>query len=432
MKLTRNILAIVAVIDSTVWKRTTTVLVRSSLSFGYCLMVMLGGMLVANKSYAQSCDVSNVVPGVRVVVQNLGKEGLRVRDTPATEGDNQLKLDGNKVFVYDEYEGTVRLDENEEYTEKKDKYIWYYVKWDDYPEAGWSAGIRDDWLDDLPENDTIKWIAPEIEAYRKDAIVVALFNHINRDKNDSGYIAHGDTKHDYNDYGCNVNWGKRWYPETGHAGWDVAALDGAVPFYSLTAGKLLLTPEEIEKEHNRTIPIFDGEKTTLYLHAKTVLVKPDANGMVHVGQLLGIQGKQGNAGGVHVHIEVQEGESTKAAAKNREKETINPIPYLYKWVADRREDWTPSRKRDTGITQRGGGFNSKEVQWDFTGDEEMNFLDQLRVLKNWGRKNDLHDVNGDGIVDMKDWHYIGNSQDDLHVPSALGAPASATIEGAEK
>ena len=420
--------------ESAVWKRTATFWERSLLSLAYCLMVMLGGMLFTNESHAQTCDITNVFPGVRVVVQNVGTVGLHVRESPTTKRDNHLKtVEGDNLRVYDKHEGTILLAQNGQHSETHGKYIWYYVKWDRLP-AGWTAGI----IDDQPTggDNTIKWIATTLEAYQKDAIMEALFNGEDCGETKYGSVTHDQTKHDYNDYGCNANWGySRGYLETGHTGWDVVVKGGdPVPFYSLTAGKLL--PVDRKTDGYNTIAIYDegSDRTVLYLHAHEVLVEPSADDMVYVGQCLGTQGRTAknlaNATGVHVHIEVQKGKSKTPAWQDHKtgiiygKETIPPVPYLYKWVADRREDWTPDRiEEHIRIGQGGGSPNPNEVaRGDVNGDGEVDLFDQFEVLKNWGRDSSQHDVNGDGVVNLKDWHEIGAYQDGLLIEATENQP----------
>ena len=382
--------------ESVFWKRTLTFLVHSSLSFGYCLMVVLGGVLVANKSYAQTCHTTNVFPGVRVVVQNLGENeatgkpvSLYVRNDPTNKGDNHLIVDGEKLKVFDAYEGTVIRDKNGQYSEKSDGYVWYYVRWDRFPRAGWSAGI----LDDHELLKTIKWIVTIDEAYQKNAIVEALFNGENRNKTSRNYIHHYQTIHDYNDYGCNANWGRAHsYPSTGHSGWDVAAHAGDGTFYSLTAGELLRKPVDGKTDSNNTIAIYDrySKMTILYLHARVVSVTVGRNNMVKVGQPLGIQGATGNATGVHVHIEIQKGKSeTPASRKARGDKTINPIPCLYRWA----------------IGARVEGF----LPWDVNHDGQVDRRDYTDVFWTafWGRYRAQHDVNCDGEVNWDDVDIVG-------------------------
>ena len=225
---------ILCCIEPTFLKRTLTFLVRSSLSLGYCLMVMLGGRLFTNESHAQvPCEitVSPHSPSLysRVVVLT---NYLNVRKEPHIDAETVKDDEGNDVQVYDTDMGVVRTDPKwgDKYfaieIDKLDpeklriKHVWYYVRWDSGKE-GWSAGI----IFGVKHIDTV------LEADLKDAIVEALFNC----KNNPVYITHDQTNHDYNDYRCNANWkseGERIYGGKGHAGWDVQTSDKApVPLY---------------------------------------------------------------------------------------------------------------------------------------------------------------------------------------------------------
>ncbi len=371
-----------------VWKQKTTFLARSLLILACCLMVMLGGMLVTNESHAQTCEIT-AFPGDRVVLQNT--PWRNVRYTPHVENNNKLGevSKGTRGIIEDDSRG--------EHIVRDGKYVWYYVKWESLIKAGWTTGM----IDDQSDHNTEKWISTIEEANQKDAIVKALFNPPNCD-----YITADETNHDYNDYGCNATWGQdHWYPEKGHSGWDVVAKDGApVPFYSLTAGTFL----EEAVDSNNTIAIYneDNDMTIMYLHADKICIEHDDKYMVKVGARLGIQGKTGNTTGVHVHIEVQEGESLKPAAKNWEtgeihgNKTTNPIPYLYdNWVVHTR--------------QGGGGSPNEDKRFDVNNDGVVNLLDLLEVLRNVGTDNLQCDVNGDEKVDMADCNkiktYLDNS-----------------------
>ena len=401
-------------VEFTVWKRTASFGVCSLLRYACCLMVVLGGMLVTNESHAQTC-LTTAFPGDRVVVQNV-PEWRNVRNVPHTHNNDPIGK------VLNGFEGTVTIDEEGEYKGKYEvrdgKFVWYHVSWD-FPEriTGWTSGIIDDQLD---ETKTIKWISTILEAKQKNKIVQALFDG----------IPHAKTRHDYNDYGCNANWGeKRWYLETGHSGWDVVAMDGApVPFFSLTAGELLTIPGKGEIDGNNTIAVYDKDKdrTTLYLHAKEILVQPGKNNMVCVGQRLGIQGAKGhNVTGPHLHIEVQKGKSKTPASRNPENgdiygnETINPIPYLYEWT----DDWTSSPEQADVPTAKGGGIASteKEAQFDMNGDGQVDLFDQLEVLRHLGTDDLRYDLNGDGKVDWEDLREVRD-----HLTTALLSPAHST------
>ena len=164
----------------------------------------------------------------------MEKKGLYIREKPSTESAD---LGG----VYDDYEGIVTFDKdgkhmikNSEIIKgKKVRYVWYYVKWFDSGKKGWSAGMIDDY----------KYIVTTEENDQKNVITEALFNDKNYDKTEEGYITYDDTLHDYNDYGCNAD---TLYGGKGHAGWDVRTKDDRPSdqvFYSLTKGKLILSPK---------------------------------------------------------------------------------------------------------------------------------------------------------------------------------------------
>ena len=394
-----------------VWKRTMTFGTRSLLRTVCFLIVVLGVVLAANESHAQTCETT-VVPGDVVVVQNVGprgvpKSGLIVRAAPRRDSP---QIGG----VFDGDKGIIRINEDNQHIKSHDHFIWYYVEWVDSGQKGWSAGI----LDDDPNNRTNKFIVTVEEAKQKDVIAEALFNRLNHDD-----ITSAMTKHDYNDYKCNATWvldGELAYKGGGgHAGWDVRTryedderLRHA-EFYSLTTG-ILTIPKD---DGSNTIAVSDAEgMTTLYLHAHEVRVVPDENGMVYIGQLLGKQGKTGKATGEHVHIEVHEGESIRAVSSANEK-TINPIPYLYKWVADRDNKWVAGEK------EGGGADGTRQFPpQDVNRDGRVDRFDLLEVLRNFGKDNPQCDVNGDGDVDMADGDEINAHLDDLPVALTDFAP----------
>lgn len=111
---------------------------------------------------------------------------------------------------------------------------------------------------------------------------------------------------DYNDFG---EYGPSY--KGGHAGWDVQTTnvgEGAtanVPFYSLTAGKVVYPPDSSLRTPYGAwgaIGVDDGENTVYYLHARHIYVYEGQQ--VEVGEPLGIQGDTGVSGAEHVHIEV--------------------------------------------------------------------------------------------------------------------------------
>ena len=382
-------------IELTVWKRSATFRVYPLLSLAWCLMIMLGVVLVTNQSYAQQpCEIT-VYPGSPVVVQNVGKQndargGLSIRENPKAEGNNDLKVyDGSKGTVMRDWENDDKYFEIE-MDGKLVKHVWYYVKWDNSP-AGWSAGIIEG----------KKHIATILEADQKDVIVEALFNGKNRDKTSGNYIHHYQTKHDYNDYQCNANWGP--YKEGGHAGWDVRTKDelpADQPFFSLTEGTVRFYSD------CNVIAVYDGEMTTLYLHAKTVVegIKTGETKMVSVGQRLGIQGKKciDILTKPHVHIEVHKGE-VYGAVPSANDTTTNPIPYLYESVTRARTEFHP---------------------FDVNRDGQVNLLDALEVLLNWGTNNKQCDINNDGVVTLEDCDEIDAYLNDSPVLRVRSAESS--------
>ena len=398
-----------SLVEFTIWNRTATFMARSLLSLAYCLIVVLGGMLITNESHARTCLATACLEN-SVIVQNAGKQGEHnagryIRKEPRIDPDTYIDT------VYDGYTGIVTHDLNrdDKYIETDGKYVWYYVKWDDLGKKGWIAGI----------SSTYKYIATMEEDYQKNVIVKALFNSKNHAT--QGDVTHEQTNHDYNDYKCNANWiydkgknkGKLVYKGGGgHAGWDVQTQDKSPnqPFFSLTTGELLTIPKpDNTTDAYNTIAVYDGKMTTLYLHASKVLVEPDEDGTVQAGSLLGLQGNTSLEDiGVHVHIEVREN-IWKVAAHSANDTTINPIPYLYNWVDDRTERGGTDRMGRGGAdgAEEGGTDETEEFhQLDANQDGRVDPFDLLEVLRNLGTNNLQCDVTGDGKVDMADWNEI--------------------------
>ena len=355
-----------------------------------------------------------------ILKSTIVNKSLRVRKEPKEDGEKLKDGNGKEVKVHHGNEGVVQRDpkwHNKYFEIEIDemdpdklrvKHVWYYVRWRSGIE-GWSAGI----IYGEKYIDTIE------EAKQKNAIVEALFNC----KNNPVYITHDQTKHDYNDYKCNANLelnGERVYRGKGHAGWDVVTKGGAaVPFYSLTTGKLV-APVDGRPDPNNTIAVYDKETqmTILYLHARDILVKPDEEGMVRVGQLLGTQGDTSHREiGVHVHIEVQEGEIHEGevirAAPWANEKTTNPITYLYK-NQDLYKNWAVHTR------EQGGGSPNEYEQFDVNRDGHVNVLDLLEVLRNVGKDNRACDVNDDEKVDFADCDAIN---DHLNGSSAALTPS---------
>lgn len=158
-----------------------------------------------------------------------------------------------------------------------------------------------------------------------------------------------------NDYGCHEDleiehdggWIRAYPAGGGHAGWDVDFIqDDHHPFYSITRGILVA----IGQGTSNTIAIYDpaNGRMVLYLHASAVNRRLDVGEWIDFKTYLGDQGREGFATGEHIHIEVrtltarqrnlpfpeQMEELTRASRGrfDRERPTINPIPYLYHFV----------------------------------------------------------------------------------------------------
>ena len=311
-------------------------------SFFCCLMVILSGLIVPDKSHALTCPtLSNEV---EVVVQNIGERqhknddnGLNVRNEHNTNANNRPiadVFDGDRGTVKAKFQGPI--------------YIWYYVEWKTPIEisgkSGWSVGIYGG----------NKVIASTLEASQKDELVEVLFG-----------LKDGEadlkTKHDYNDYEC--------YPEGfndntpgyngGHSGWDVTTTWQAdpnrdAPFYSLTNGLVIRAKDKYIDETGATVIrsnppniiaiLGDDGITTLYLHARKVDVSVGQR--VNVGTTrLGRQGEEdfadGFVTGPHVHIEVRKGRtifSSFGAGSTTKPVNTDPIPYLYQAMNINQED----------------------------------------------------------------------------------------------
>ena len=217
--------------------------------------------------------------------------------------------------------------------------------------------------------------------------------------------ANRKTNHDYNDYGVD-----------GHAGWDVQTTAVFDPernahFYSLTAGEVIaiVTPDEAKKKLEEAeekmaeakkegktikkefiysmIAVYDGEKTTLYLHPQEVFVSKGQ--YVNVGTCLGRQGDIGtDVTGPHVHLEVRRDRAEKAGGIAGSE---NPIPYLYRSVT------------------------SVVPKWDVNQNGLVNFWDLILVMSKIGETDPRFDVNCDRVVNWSDvwavWDHLGESAD---------------------
>ena len=123
----------------------------------------------------------------------------------------------------------------------------------------------------------------------------------------------------------------------GHPGWDVQTKDKSKKrcFYSLTAGVVLLDGKDNKGKplRNNTIAVYDSAKrmTTFYAHADIIHPSIKKGSKVEVGTPLGTQGDTGKATGVHVHLEVHVGKTTRTSngTDDKRRKTINPVQYLY-------------------------------------------------------------------------------------------------------
>ena len=372
-------------------RNQTAKLVRCSLlSLTGWIVVMLGGLLVPNSSQA-------FYPLDEIVLKNTFY-GLPLWD------DNRDKIiatvkDGTKGTVLD------RLEENGS--------IWYKVKWDSSGvdcEQGENPPCSEGWSQETTDGCEIFGIPGE--AARKDAIVDLLFKSTPHENTEH---VHEVTNHDYNGYGCSPS-GRAGYIG-GHSGWDVQTHTVAgiettdEPFYSLTPGIVIRATEGNENTPS-IIAIYNAacNKTTLYLHAREVDedIRNSSDKYIGFKTYLGIQGNTGlwrfatpnereiykkkkESFREHVHIEVIEGDLREKGniiwAANGAVDSIDPIPYLYRWVnGDLKAGFLPS---------------------DINHDGHVNFSDLISVLTSilgsFEQEYDSQgDVNSDGIVNSKD------------------------------
>ena len=384
-------------VELTLWKRIMTCEVRPSLKLACWLIVVLGGMLFTNEPHAQTACEGIASYGARVVVKNVNNPStLNVRSTPNTESSQNI-ID----TVSNGNQGIVSRAPEIEMDGDRVKYVWYYVRWGHT--EGWSAGII------YGE----KFITTIAEANLKEGIVEALFNGENRDKNSRNYIHHYQTRHDYNDYKCNANFvsnGERVYGAGGHAGWDVRTKDErARPFFSLTAGTVKF------KSKCKTIAVFDGDMTTLYLHAEDIAqdIKNGKTKRVSVGHELGTQGETcvDIPTKPHVHIEVREG-NVSGAAYSADQTTINLIPYLCEWL---------------------NGVRGKRILGDVNRDGRVSFFgDCLMVMETVIEREYVieHDLNCDGEVNWDDVDIVWANRTAWLAPAAnadAAPPANQTL-----
>ena len=204
--------------------------------------------------------------------------------------------------------------------------------------------------------------------------------------------ANTHTKHDLNDWGCNLvasppaecNAGRAFYEarvdvaawnayEGGHGGWDVSHRDTAPQFYSLSEGTVIAAGGNDWPCNDIAVYDEDADKTTIYLHAGTVLVRVGAP--VSVGTPLGTEGTRCRGTvGEHIHLEVHEGRAAvryggpwngftttrriyaRGAGQSaqsthpRSEYSIDPLPYLYRQVTGRQGDPPPATRLPTSTS----------------------------------------------------------------------------------
>ena len=367
--------------ERTVCKQTTKSVKRYLLSFACCIFVMLGYFLVP--SDAQTFRIDD-----EVVAQNRGPNGkVIVRSNHWVSDPWSANLKGS---VPNGTRGTIQRGPRRGPT-----YIWYEVEWDilGVNLVGWSAETVNG----------CQVIGPAEKADQRDVVTAALFD-LELNKVDK------ETNHDYNGYGCGVSWkddqGNDVYVG-GHAGWDAQTKDRSLnqTFYSLTNGTIIADGTD----NSHTIAIFDGEKTTLYLHASTIDPSIKRNSTVEIGDPLGTQGMEGNATGPHLHIEVHEGESAVPSwgTEDQRRNTEDPIPYLYEAL-------------ESFVDIGGGALPNPDVN----NDNRVDILDLLIVWVNIGKEvKDFPqaDVNQDGIINKKDIIAVANA---LEFPKDAAAPVN--------
>ena len=204
--------------------------------------------------------------------------------------------------------------------------------------------------------------------------------------------ANTHTKHDLNDWGCNLvasppaecNAGRAFYEarvdvaawnayEGGHGGWDVSHHDSGPTFYSLSEGTVIAAGGNNWPCNDIAVYDEDADKTTIYLHAGTVLVR--VGEPVSVGTPLGTEGARCRGTvGEHIHLEVHEGRAAiryggpwngftttrriyaRGAGQSaqsthpRSEYSIDPLPYLYWQVTGRQGDPPPATRLPTSTS----------------------------------------------------------------------------------
>ena len=392
----------------TVYKQITKPIKRYLLSFVCCLVVALGSLLVP--SYAQTFRV-----GDEVVLQNTFN-GLEVLQIPKVQPD--IVPDGTRGIIVD---GPITIQAG----------FWYKVRWKTSPEVrGWGPEAEDG----------CRIFGTIEEAEQRDKITAKLFGMSLTKNNTGSHQVDRETNHEYNGYGCNVNWKENgeFVYDGGHAGWDAQTISTFDPdrnarFYSLTAGKVIRADKGTSKTSS-VIAVYSeaDNKATLYLHAREEYVTVGQD--VKVGYLLGSQGNTGlesgnDTDGSHVHIEVRtlteeqmelssvEQEEwfrkSSAGTDDKDRPTIDPIPYLYASVKAAEEE------------TNGRGGDGGQSNPDVNDDNRVNIRDLLFVWVNIGENvKDFPkaDVNQDGIIDKEDIVEVAKNLDD---PGGAAAPVNS-------
>jgi murein DD-endopeptidase MepM/ murein hydrolase activator NlpD len=353
-------------------KRVVNPGIYALLNLTYWLIVILGGLLVPSISYGEDH------------IFYKDDEVVLISDFLNVRRDHEISIPHNANV-----KGSVPYGTEGDILQGPvvgPRYTWYEVRWKTKDNLeGWCVEAIDG----------CKTIITTEKARQKDELAEALFKVVNHDK----------TNHDYNDFGC--SWDGDPYIG-GHPGWDVQTEDVVkhpqkdFRFYSLTSGRVIrvgkiahdfktgknehlaerFPPEKRAElretlEDDKTIAVYHpiDNKTTLYLHARRVFVVPGDD--IFVGNCLGIQGKTGNALGVHVHIEVRDGEQPFTAKGDDWAEP--PIPYLHKSIM---ENQIPAA--------------------DVNRDGWVDIIDAKLVVENIGGNNPQFDINGDGTVNIPD------------------------------